>query len=56
MCPFEMLIYTCISFYFSRALIRPGRFDNQIHIHLPDIRARYNILKVHAKKVILASG
>ena len=54
MCPFEMLIYT--SFTFSRALIRPGRFDNQIHIHLPDIRARYNILKVHAKKVKLASG
>ena len=39
-----------------RALIRPGRFDNQIHLHMPDVRARLNILKVHANKVKLAPG
>ena len=31
------------------ALLRPGRFDRQITIHLPDVRAREAILKVHAR-------
>lgn len=31
------------------ALLRPGRFDRQIHISLPDVRAREAILKVHAR-------
>lgn len=31
------------------ALLRPGRFDRQIHISLPDVRAREEILKVHAR-------
>ncbi len=31
------------------ALLRPGRFDRQIVIHLPDYRAREAILKIHAK-------
>ncbi len=33
------------------ALIRPGRFDRQIHVPLPDLRGRMEILRVHAKKV-----
>jgi cell division protease FtsH len=35
------------------ALLRPGRFDRQITVNLPDIRGREAILKVHAKKVKL---
>lgn len=31
------------------ALLRPGRFDRQIYVGLPDIRGREDILKIHAK-------
>ncbi len=31
------------------ALLRPGRFDRQIYIHMPDVRGREAILKVHAR-------
>jgi len=36
------------------ALLRPGRFDRQIVIDLPDLNGREQILKVHAQKVKLA--
>ena len=36
------------------ALLRPGRFDRQITVNLPDIRGREAILKVHARNVKLA--
>ena len=36
------------------ALLRPGRFDRQVHVALPDIRGREAILKVHMRKVPLA--
>ena len=39
-----------------RALIRPGRFDSRIDIPLPDVKARFEILKVHAKKVKMSQG
>ncbi|MCH7525938.1 MAG: ATP-dependent zinc metalloprotease FtsH [Planctomycetes bacterium] len=35
------------------ALIRPGRFDRQVFISLPDVQGRYEILKVHGRKVKL---
>lgn len=35
------------------ALLRPGRFDRQIHIDLPDVKAREEILKVHTKNKTL---
>ena len=35
------------------ALLRPGRFDRQVHVSLPDIRGREAILKVHVRKVPL---
>ena len=38
----------------DHALLRPGRFDRQIVVGLPDIKGRTDILKVHAKKVKLA--
>ena len=31
------------------AILRPGRFDRRIHVGLPDVRGREEILKVHAK-------
>lgn len=36
------------------ALLRPGRFDRQIVVGLPDVRAREQILEVHARKKKLA--
>jgi cell division protease FtsH len=36
------------------ALLRPGRFDRQVVVPLPDIRGREQILKVHLRKVALA--
>lgn len=36
------------------ALLRPGRFDRQVHVSLPDIKEREAILIVHAKKIKLA--
>jgi len=36
------------------ALLRPGRFDRQISVDLPDIRGREEILKVHARRYKLA--
>jgi cell division protease FtsH len=38
------------------ALLRPGRFDRQVTVNLPDVRGREGILKVHAKNVKLAPG
>ena len=35
------------------ALLRPGRFDRQIVVDIPDIKGRLGILKVHTKKIIL---
>lgn len=37
----------------DHALTRPGRFDRQVVVPLPDLRGRLDILKVHAKKVKL---
>jgi cell division protease FtsH len=36
------------------ALLRPGRFDRQIVVDMPDVRGREMILKVHARKIPLA--
>ena len=36
------------------ALLRPGRFDRQVTVNLPDVRGREAILRVHAKNVKLA--
>jgi cell division protease FtsH len=36
------------------ALLRPGRFDRQVVVNLPDVRGREGILKVHAKNVKLS--
>ncbi len=38
----------------DHALTRPGRFDRQVIVPLPDVKGRHEILKVHAKKVKLA--
>ena len=38
----------------DKALLRPGRFDRQIVVDIPDVRGRAQILKIHTKKVPLA--
>ena len=38
------------------ALLRPGRFDRQVTIALPDVKGRRKILEVHARKIVLARG
>ena len=40
----------------DKALLRPGRFDRQITINIPDKRGREEILKIHAKNKKLAEG
>ncbi len=37
----------------DKALLRPGRFDRRIVLDLPDVKGRYEILKVHARKIKL---
>lgn len=36
------------------ALLRPGRFDRQITLSLPDVKGRLRILEVHTKKIVIA--
>ena len=36
------------------ALLRPGRFDRQINVNLPDVKGREQILKVHARNKPIA--
>ena len=38
----------------DRALLRPGRFDRQVYVGLPDVKGREEILKVHTRKKPLA--
>jgi len=38
----------------DHALTRPGRFDRQVFVPLPDLKGRVDILKVHAKRIKLA--
>ncbi len=35
----------------DKALLRPGRFDRRVMISLPDVKGRFEILKVHARKI-----
>src|SRR5690606_28361310 len=37
------------------ALLRPGRFDRQIVVDAPDVKGREGILRVHARKIPMAS-
>ncbi|HEU5080885.1 MAG TPA: ATP-dependent zinc metalloprotease FtsH [Opitutaceae bacterium] len=37
----------------DKALLRPGRFDRQVHVNLPDLEGREQILRVHTGKIVL---
>ncbi len=39
----------------DKALLRPGRFDRRVTVGLPDVKGRYEILKVHARKIKIDS-
>ncbi|MDH5559496.1 MAG: ATP-dependent zinc metalloprotease FtsH [Deltaproteobacteria bacterium] len=38
------------------ALMRPGRFDRQVYVGLPDIRGRKQIVEVHSKNIVLSKN
>ena len=40
----------------DEALLRPGRFDRQVTVGVPDLKGRQEILRVHTRKVPLAEG
>lgn len=40
----------------DKALLRPGRFDRRVTIDLPDVKGRYEILKLHAKKIKMSDS
>lgn len=40
----------------DNALIRPGRFDRQVNVGLPDVSSREKILKIHAKKIKMSKN
>ena len=40
----------------DKAILRPGRFDRQIVVDIPDVRGRKGILEIHARKVKLAKS
>ena len=40
----------------DHALTRPGRFDRQVVVPLPDLKGRHDILKIHARKVKIGPG
>jgi len=37
----------------DHALLRPGRFDRQVVVDVPDLKGRLGVLKVHAKKILM---
>ncbi|NLD61578.1 ATP-dependent zinc metalloprotease FtsH [Candidatus Sumerlaeota bacterium] len=40
----------------DKALLRPGRFDRQIAVDIPDLKGREQILQVHSREVKMATG
>jgi AFG3 family protein len=38
----------------DNALVRPGRFDREVEVGLPDLKGRYEILLVHLRPIILS--
>jgi cell division protease FtsH len=40
----------------DQALLRPGRFDRQVHVGCPDVKGREAILRVHSRKITLSPG
>ena len=40
----------------DKALLRPGRFDRQVYVGLPDVKGREEILKVHTKNEAAGPG
>ena len=41
---------------YTRALTRPGRFDSKVHVLLPDVRGRKEILNLYLTKSPIAEG
>ena len=50
LCSASASIHMC---YFCRALLRPGRFDVEVPIRVPDLKGRQEILDLYLKKLKL---
>src|SRR5205823_9740933 len=55
-CSSDLLAATNRPDILDPALLRPGRFDRQIVVDMPDVKGREQILRVHTRKIPLGSG
>src|SRR5206468_9251179 len=55
-CSSDLLAATNRPDILDPALLRPGRFDRQIVVDMPDVKGREQILRVHTRKIPLGTG
>ena len=53
---YDPFLICSFSLFIKRALTRPGRFDSKVHVLLPDVRGRKEILNLYLAKSPIAEG